>query len=282
MHGLAGAQSLSSKNSNITFDLSTSAGMNSWTVNGINQLNQQWFWFRVGSTGPQLDLTSITNSPTFTQSSAAQMTAIYSNSLYKVTLSYGLSGFTSPSSKSSLTEAINFQNLSGNDIDLSFFMYSDFTLGGPDFVNSQNVTLGTSGSSSISRQTVVGSGASNNVAINSPAANEMEVAAYPQLYNELTTSNAWTLNNVSTGGPGHTTWAMEWDSHLVSGASMSPISITDTLQAPEPGVCGFAIIGLVIGKLSVNKRRKKDQRRLTISSDSVLLRHTLHTHSEEI
>jgi hypothetical protein len=151
---------------------------------------------------------------------------------------------------------INFQNMSGSDVDLSFFMYSDFTLGGPSFANSQNVTLGTLGNTSTAIQTVAGSGASNNVAINFDPASEMEVSGYPQLYNEITTSNGYTLNGVLAGGPGHETWAMEWDTHLTNGASMSQISVTDALQAPEPGFGGFAIVGLAIGVLSGERRKK--------------------------
>ena len=42
---------LSDNNSDAYINLNgtgTGAGMTNWTVSGINQLSQQWFWFRAG------------------------------------------------------------------------------------------------------------------------------------------------------------------------------------------------------------------------------------------
>ena len=44
--GIAQLVTLTDGGSTATVDLGSSAGMNSWTVNGQNQLNQQWFWYR--------------------------------------------------------------------------------------------------------------------------------------------------------------------------------------------------------------------------------------------
>ena len=32
-------------------------GMNNWTVDGVNHMFQQWFWFRVGEGGPESRVT---------------------------------------------------------------------------------------------------------------------------------------------------------------------------------------------------------------------------------
>src|SRR4051812_30942145 len=62
----AATTTISQNNSSINFDFGSSAGMKDWFVDGVDQLNQQSFWYRLGNVGPQLDLTSITAAPTIT------------------------------------------------------------------------------------------------------------------------------------------------------------------------------------------------------------------------
>src|ERR1700724_3769805 len=50
---------LTDKNSSATIDPSLQSGMSNWTVNGVNQLAQQWFWFRLGSTGPESSINTL-------------------------------------------------------------------------------------------------------------------------------------------------------------------------------------------------------------------------------
>lgn len=45
-HAFAQVVTMNDGGSTATVDLGSSAGMNNWTVNGQNQLNQQWFWYR--------------------------------------------------------------------------------------------------------------------------------------------------------------------------------------------------------------------------------------------
>src|SRR5579872_7404260 len=42
----AQVETMNDGGSTATIDLGSSAGMNSWTVNGQNQLQQQWFWYQ--------------------------------------------------------------------------------------------------------------------------------------------------------------------------------------------------------------------------------------------
>jgi hypothetical protein len=259
LHGLAGAQTatIANRNSTITFDLGSSAGMNSWTVNGFNQLNQQWFWFGIGS-GPLLDVSQI-SAPIYS-AIGNTISVAYSNSQYEVDLDYTLLGFGTGSGKSSLTEQVNFVNHTASAIDLHFFMYSDFTLGGAAYANSQNVTLGYVTSlgttNTTSLQTVSAIRATNSIAINMPAANRLEVAGGSQLYNELTTSNGWTLNNFTTGGPGHETWAMEWDQTVNAGDTFGTLSISDTMQVPEPSLYLIGAVGVWITVFCARNAKK--------------------------
>ena len=42
---------LTDLNSSAQINDASQNGMFNWTVNGVNQLAQQWFWYRTGSTG---------------------------------------------------------------------------------------------------------------------------------------------------------------------------------------------------------------------------------------
>src|SRR5712692_11252737 len=46
-------------NSSATIDPSLQSGMSNWTVNGTNQLSQQWFWYRTGSTGQEFSIETL-------------------------------------------------------------------------------------------------------------------------------------------------------------------------------------------------------------------------------
>ena len=236
------AATLSDKNSLINLNLNSSAGMTGWSVDGANQVDQQWFWFRIG-TGPQFDVSTI-GAPTITTLGTKQLTALYSNSLYGVSISYTLTGGSAGTGHSALTEAVNFYNYQGGaSLDLHLFMYSQFALGGAAHANAQNVLL----SSSTSVQTVSGLGASNTVAFPFSPANRVEAAPYAQTYIELTTTSNLLLNNNLSAGPGNVTWAFEWDKSLAPNTSLGTITLTDTLQVPEPSAMSLALLGLGLG-----------------------------------
>jgi hypothetical protein len=50
---------LTDLNSSAQIDDAAQRGMFNWTVNGVNQLAQQWFWFRLGSTGGQTSIDAL-------------------------------------------------------------------------------------------------------------------------------------------------------------------------------------------------------------------------------
>jgi len=54
---------LTDQNTTVTIDPVNGAGVYSWLVNGVEQLFQQWFWYRVGSTGGESPLETLDNTP---------------------------------------------------------------------------------------------------------------------------------------------------------------------------------------------------------------------------
>ena len=59
----AGAAVITLSDQNSTVKIDTSVGLTSWSVDGVNQLNTQQFYYRLGDSGGQSLLSSIDASP---------------------------------------------------------------------------------------------------------------------------------------------------------------------------------------------------------------------------
>lgn len=254
----AGAQveTLSQNNSSVTLNLSSSAGMEAWDVNGVNEVSQQSYWFRVGSSGPQMPLSQITSTPTFSISGLHNqiLTALYTNSSYGVQVQYDLAGQSVGSGNSGLTELVTVYNYSSSSpLAFNLFLYSDFTLQGNS--SAQNVQLGTSTNGvSSSIQTY---GASSNVfTVSGPAASYFEAAPNnTQTLNELNSSSGYTLNGTTTAGPGGVTWAMEWNTSIAANSSFSESFVDNLQNVPEPSTAALAVLGAGLGLLYRTRQR---------------------------
>ncbi|HWX21046.1 MAG TPA: hypothetical protein VN578_14190 [Candidatus Binatia bacterium] len=233
---------LSNGNSTATLNAGTSAGLNSWTVDGINQLNQQWYWFRIGSGGPQADLSAITTTPYVTTLGSSMLTALYTNAQYGVQVNYTLTGQSAGSGKSGLNETVRAYNFTSSTQAFHLFMYSDMNLG--HLSANQSVALGNDGhGDSTSVQTFGSPVGGSNTWVTSTLANHLEAAGDHQTLTELTTVNNLQLNDNANTGPGYpATWAFEWDLTLAPNTSTG-ISMLDTLSVPELSTSTFITLG---------------------------------------
>jgi hypothetical protein len=251
----AEAATISDKNSSINLSLNSSAGMTDWLVDGTDALNQQWLWFRIGNSGPQFDISTI-SAPSITTLGTKSITAVYSNAQFGVTVSYTLTGSANGSGHSALTEGINFFNYQTNaSLDLHLFLYSDFTLGGGPGVRNVALTPTTSVQTLGIR--------SNTVAFTFAPASHGEANTGLSTYNSITGGSPYTLNDTmnASSPSSDVTWAFEWDSVLAPNTSLGTISITDTLQVPEPSIAALAVAGLGLTLLSRRKGKQASARR---------------------
>src|SRR5262249_16190897 len=82
---------LTSGNSSATVDLSSQAGMGQWLINRQNQLNQQWFWYRVDGDAPgQQSIDTIGGLSYVTN--AFQVDATYTSARFSLEITYTLLG----------------------------------------------------------------------------------------------------------------------------------------------------------------------------------------------
>jgi hypothetical protein len=239
--------SLSDKNSTFSGDLGSITGANSWTVDGVNQLAQQWFWVQTVAGSPQ-NLSTITTAPTVSTLGTKQLTASYNSGVspYGVTLSYTLTGQTPGSGKSGLGESLTLINNTAAPLTLNLFMYSDFILKGDTTHQTVSVVPSTNGNTSVVQGMSNFPPANNNFVVIG-GSSRAEVASYPITLNELNSPAHLVLNNNLTGGPDNPTWALEWDITLGAAGtatSSQQISMTDTLTVPEPSTVGLVLLGL--------------------------------------
>jgi hypothetical protein len=230
---------LTDGNSSVTIDAGSTAGLNSWLVDGQNQAQQQWFWYRIGSSGGEAGINTI-SSPVSSQTSPGQLTLSYVNPQVGLQLVYSLVGGAPGSASSDLSEQIKISNPGPAPLDFHFFQYVDFNLNGTtagdsiqlgkNLQNKFNEAFQSEGSS-VFAETVT-----------APGANHAESSVIGVTLASLTDANPTTLNDTTTAGPGNVTWAFEWDLSIASGGSVI-ISKDLNLIVPEPSAFALVIVG---------------------------------------
>jgi MYXO-CTERM domain-containing protein len=218
----------------------TPEGAQSWNVKGlgIDHLQQEWFWFRVGSDTAQ-SITDLSLIDTTLSLDGDEVTYTFENdtsgSAFMLELSLRLQSDLDPNEPDRLIETIivTAGDNGDSEIDLHLFEYSDFDLEGdasdqearilfsPFEVRQVDfpVTLKTVASVAPSRHAVFASGA------------------------DLETLFSSDLDNSVGPLSGNVAWALQWDLFLESNQSQ-PITKTKFLT-PEPGSLALAALGLL-------------------------------------
>ncbi len=247
--GVSYALTLTDGNSSVLIDPGSQAGANNWTVDGTNQLFQQWFWYRVGSTGPEAPINTISAPTVVTPTARIADISYTSQNNLSVDVTYVLTGGTPGSLTSDVSEVIRINNLGSSSLDFHFFQYTDFDLGGDPqgdtarLVNAN--TIQQFDPNAISSETVV-----------TPAANRYEVNFFANTLNSLNDGSPTTLNN--NGGPltGDTTWAFEWDVTIPAGGSFIISKDKNIRPVPEP--LSLILLGCgMVGLIELRRRIKK-------------------------
>jgi PEP-CTERM motif len=232
---------LSDGNSTALVDLNSSAGMYQWTVNGLNNLNQQWFWFRAGS-GPQAPINSI-SSAVYSQSAANTLDTTYANASYSVEISYLLSGGAVGSQTADIAEGVTIHNLTASPLSFSFYQYSDFNL--LDTPGGDSVVMDGSSAYQSKGDTSIAEGIINPTA-----------SYYEANYTGGTSSTLYKLNNVNdlalgdvgSAGPGDVTWAFQWDFTIPANGTqiISKDKELDIYVVPEPATVALVALGFTV------------------------------------
>jgi hypothetical protein len=238
----------------------TSAGMFHWDIQGQNQLQQQWFWYRVGNTA-EAPINNIGPATVTTFLGTRGADISYNNGSYSLIVEYlmnpgGTIVGAGQIGQADISESITIQNLSANPLSFHLFQYSDFDLAGS---GSDSISLGTDsfGNYNSASQSDGVSTLTESVSVVAPSASHGEAGVYNTTLTRLTDAVPTTLNDINAAGPGNVTWAFEWDLTIGAGNSVT-ISKDKHLQVqivPEPSALALVGLGLVAARAV---RRKRD------------------------
>lgn len=228
-------------------DVDSALGMYFWSVGGQNQLNQQWFYYGIGG-GPQFAVNTI-SAASYTQPTANSLITTYANSLLSVSIKYVLTD--GGTGQADVAESISIHNISGSPLNLSFFQYSDFNLGGTPggdtlFMDNQNA-FQQKGLTAIAEGII------------DPAADHFEAnttGGPTSTLAKLNTTSGLILSD-SAAASGDVTWAYQW-LYLPLGVNETRDILKDKqLQVsliPEPSTMALLAVGM--GVLALRKRRQ--------------------------
>lgn len=262
----AGVYTLEDKNSIVTIDTEGS-GQVSWLVDGVEQLFRQTFFYRVGSAGGESEITSLDldfeNAVDLNGSGDDNVLFVrYADpgGDFEIEIQYGLLGAASGSLQSDLTEQIAITNLSNAALDIHFFQYVDFDLGGDagddigKFINDNTVRQRDTGPNVVEiNETVI-----------TPDPDHRELSLYPSLINSLEDGSPTTLSDSPAEGieiMGDIAWGFEWDFLLSSSGPNSVGSISKDKRigpVPEPSsLIVWSLLGLCLGGFARWRKRTK-------------------------
>jgi MYXO-CTERM domain-containing protein len=247
---------LADGNSIVQFDTNnptTRTGMTNWVVDGTSQLWNQWFWYRIGSNGPEnrfnnTNLAELASGVSDTNFDGQNDTFFirYGGAGFTSEMRFTLQGGTAGSNRSDVSEQIRITNTGNTPLDYHFFQYCDFDLAGTIPDTSVSIT-----GNNTAHQTDDGMETTETVV--TPQPTHHEVGIYPVTINSLDDGGPTTLNDSSSlSGPADYTWAFEWDFTINPGDSY--IISKDKNIGPVPSPAALSLLGL--GGLAAMRRRR--------------------------
>lgn len=226
------------ENSSVDIDTGDQSGVFNWFVDGVDQLHQQWFWFRVGNTAEA----SIDTLPINVQGVSDgnfdgdddTLFVSYDGGTFDIELTLILDGGSLGSGGADLAEQISIVNKVNAPLTISFFQYADFDLNGDaagdiaEFLNAN--TVGQSdGSVALTEevQTVV-----------TPVPVHREIKFFPTTLTKLNDGVASNLDDTPGFGvplgPGDVTWAFQWDVIIPAFGTFQISKDKNITLVPEP------------------------------------------------
>jgi hypothetical protein len=219
-------------------------------VDKVDQLEQQWFWYRIGSTKREKILSTM-YAPLTIEAQATTNTDLdpgddtlyvrYGNSSFSIEVRLSLDGGAPGSGASNLGELITITNRSYKPLDFHFFQYTDFQVNGTaDFDEvyfaSPNSVRQSEGNVHLTET------------VTTPASSHREAGPFVAIRDKLNDNFPTTLTDLPPVGvvlgPGNMTWAFQWDVVIPKGGSFQISKVKRLEKVPEPSTAVLALFAL--------------------------------------
>lgn len=236
---------LADGNSTAQVNTTSQAGMFNWEIAGQNQLNQQWFWYRVGS-GLQNSIDSGAT-VTHSQPAADRLDAKYNYGTFSIDVHYDLNS--GGINTASISEIVSITNLTGSSLSIDIFQYSDFNLGGSALGDS--ILIDNSQAYQDKGGLFIGEGIIDPLSLNYEANTTGGTGS--TLY-KLNNTPSLSLNNVDNAS-GDVTWAFQWHFEIDGNGFQEILkgkNLAITL-VPEPST--LSLMSIAFGSIAVLRRR---------------------------
>lgn len=198
--------------------------MFSWTIDGVDQLFQKWFWLNIGSNTAPTSFDTLSTPIGLSLVSSSNATISYFPQGLSVNLGFALAGGAQGSGASYLAESVTIQNTNNNPIVVHVFAYSDFDLAGA----SEGDTVAFPTTNTVVQQ---GKGVTMTETVQAPTPDEWEASWYDLILEILDDGSPSTLSDaLIPQAPGDQTFAYQWDETLAAGQTLT-INLTDSVQS---------------------------------------------------
>jgi len=223
------------------------AGLTSWTVGGTEYLGRQWFWYRLGTSGgehPLDDLSLMMHVAADLDGDGRDeaLALSYAGGGLQVDLTYILSGGDDAGS-ASLSETVRLRNTGTETLDVHFFQFADFNLGG----DADNDTVHIGGGNTAEQS----DGLFLSEVSVAPAADHFQADAAANLLALLGDGAPTTLDDAPGPVTGDVASAFQWDADLAPGDSL--VLSENKHVVPEPAT----LLLLVGGSAALLRRRSR-------------------------
>jgi hypothetical protein len=243
---------LEDRNALLRVDDGTVAGADRWEVDGMNHLFQQWFWFRTAADSREFSLDTlpavrfVQDTNGFVDPRPDTVAILYTGNGFTIQPTFTLRGGQAGSGVSDISETIVITNTGQSTLNISFYQYSDFDLGGT--VADADVRFFGAGNNTASQTDI---GVTISETILTPQPDLVEANFFSTTRDALEDAVITNLNNdPGPLGPGDLTWAVQWDLTIAPGASVQIVK--DKSIVPTPGA---AALLAVAGALGLRRRR---------------------------